>query len=93
MTNRERIEIAFDRFTCPEGKPTCAVIWGIENCKFLRVGGMCGRYEICGITGEQLNRDSAHAAAYAAHAAAAAANDDGMGFLRPVSGCIMWEQK
>ncbi len=39
------------------GEPTCATNWETsEFCHFLRVQGMCGKIEVCGITGDALCR-------------------------------------
>lgn len=57
------------------GSPTCAIHWGRkEFCPFLRVTGMCGKTEFCGMTEMILNRGG----------------EDGTGFLIPSQGCPVW---
>jgi hypothetical protein len=48
--------IVIEKFRDNNGQPTCARIWGRENCSMLRVGGMCGKQEICGYVCDNLTR-------------------------------------
>lgn len=63
------------RFVAPDGKPTCALRWGIlgETCYFLRTQKM-GTVEVCQFTDEKLSRSG----------------DDHLGHLQPCANCPLW---
>ena len=54
MDEFKRIKIR--KFRDHAGLPTCAKVWGVENCPMLRVAGMCEKQEICGFLCDNLNR-------------------------------------
>ena len=54
---KKMVQIDVEAFATPDGKPTCALVWGRECCPFVRSAGVCGTRTRCGVNEDELFRD------------------------------------
>ncbi len=77
----ESIAIIVERFSDPDGVPTCCRHVGDQQCRFLGSRNL-GLVEVCGLLGAELHRFG-----YVPGSTDWAAD----GWVRPATGCPVWE--